>query len=99
VLYTSYGFNHQSCQLFRRLSAGKIGLGLLRVLSREGMFVGGVDLRDALAHSIEEEFEVVGVLLGSDRVAHHYRTQELDVLLCEHEGREKWDGAGYLRRK
>jgi len=34
--YAPHGFNHQSCQLFRRLSAGQIGLELLRVLSREG---------------------------------------------------------------
>jgi len=33
-----------------------------------------VDLHDTLAHDIEEELGVVGTLLGSDHVVHHYRT-------------------------
>jgi len=61
-------------------------VGLSYTLSGEGMFV-----EDALAHSIEEELGVVGALLGSDYVVRCSRTLELDVLVCEPEGREQWD--------
>ena len=81
-------------QLPRRLSARKVGLGLLHTLSTEGVFVEDVDLHDTLAHDIEKELGVVGALLGSDHVVHHYRTQKLDVLLSKLEGRERRDSAG-----
>jgi len=81
-------------QLARRLSARQIGLGLLHTPAREEIFVEGADLRDALAHSIEEEIRVVGTLLGGGHVVHHRRTQELDVLLCKRKGREQCNSAG-----
>jgi len=62
---------------------GELVWDLLRVLSIEGVYVGVVDLSDALAHDIKEEFGVVGALLGGDHVVHRYRTQELGILLCE----------------
>jgi len=74
-------------RLARRFSARQIGLSLLHTLSREGVFVESVDLRDTLAHDIE------GLGAVGDHVAHHPRTQELDVL-CKHKGRERWDSAG-----
>jgi len=52
-------------QLARRLSARWVDLGQ-HTLSGEGIFVEDVDLHHALAHSIEEELGVVGILLRSD---------------------------------
>ena len=70
----------------------QVRLGLSHGLSAEGVLLEDVDLHDTLAHDIKEELGVVGALLGSHHIVHHDRTQELDVLLCEFEDRERLDG-------
>ena len=83
-------------QLASRLSAREVGLGLPHALSSERVFMEDVDLHDTLAHDIEEELRVVSALLGGDHVVHHGRTEELDVLFCELEERERRDSAGSI---
>ena len=81
-------------QLSNRLSAGQVGLGLPHAFRSERVLFVDVDLHHALAHGVEEELGVMGALLGSDRVVHHRRTDELDVFLREGEDGERGDNSG-----
>ena len=83
-------------QLSSRLSARKVGLGLLHARSSEGVLMEDVDFHDALAHDIEEERRVLSALLGGGHVVRHGRTEKFDILLCELEERDWRNRAGSI---